>query len=201
MELAQLLDQMEKGVSSEKTASVSIKSGDEALKESLAETLAATTQEAEKTASASSDPVDDLKKIAADLAGTEKSAELEHAKALGSAFADAVLNKFAAYDAELRKTASQTTPELEEAIKAAAAQGYQDTNAVLQQQSPYLDQLEKAAAAGDPNAQAQLQKIAEEEYTAGQNQALEDVHNLAATEFMKGAMEVGELLKLMEAQK
>lgn len=201
MELAQLLNQMDHGVASEKTASESgAVSDDDALKTSLAETLDKTAQEAENVASASSNPVDDLKKIAADLAGTEKDAEIEHAKALGLAFADAAINKFAAFEAELSSISNKAEPELQEALKVAAAQGYTDTAAVLQQQNPSIEQWEKAANQGDPQAQAYLQKLAEDEFVAGQNQALEDVHSMAANEFMKGAMEVDALIKLMESQ-
>jgi hypothetical protein len=190
MELARLIDQMQKGTVSEKTASVgNEKTPDESLKQALGQSLDTATKTAEKTASAN-DPVSDLMKIAGQLAGSDMAQEVEQARMCGSAFAEAAINKLAAYEAALQQVALENqTAE----AKTAAEYGYQAASGVLAQRNQRAE-LEKAAAAGNPQAYAMLQKIAAEEYTAGQNTALEEVCKLASAEFIKGAKEVDVLL-------
>lgn len=149
------------------------------------------------------DPVEDLMKIAADLAGTEKEAELQHAALLGHAFADAAIGTWAAYDAELSKHASEEAVGVNEQVKQAALQGYYDTVAALNAGVPQ----EKVAADGDEIKQlvkqAQAQgysredvytalnelntKTASEQFVIGQQAAVDEVYATAYNEFMKGA--------------
>lgn len=189
MELAKLIDQMQKGTMSEKTASISTKTPDESLKNALGQSLDAATKTAEKTANVN-DPVSDLMKTAAKLAGSDMAQEVEHARICGSAFAEAAINKLAAYEAALQQVALE---DANTSYKTAAMRGYDDTTQTLQSQNQIVE-LEKAAAAGNYQAQATLQKIAAEEYTVGQNTALQEVHKIASQEFLKGAAEVGVLL-------
>jgi len=198
MELEQLIKKLEVGKTSEKTASE--KPSTEAnLKNALTDSLGAVAPAIEKTASEDSDAVETLKKIASDLAGLDKQAEEAHVTSLANVFADTVMNKFAGYTAALPPTVDATpaqTPELVDALKTAATQGYADTVQALQGSS--IEEWEKAAAAGNPQAIAQMEKFAAEQFDAGQDQALADVQGQAAQEFIKGAQEVGVLLQHLE---
>ena len=201
MELAKLIEKLEVGKTSEKTASEN-PSTETNLKTALTDSLKAVAPATEKIASADTDAMESLKKIASELAGTDKQAELAQVNALASAFADTVLTKFAAYEAKLPGIAGGTSeqiPELVDALKTAAAQGYTDTTQALQGGDP-LAELEKAAAAGNPQAVAQLEKFAAEQFDAGQDQALADVQTRAANEFVKGAQEISVLIQHLEKQ-
>ncbi len=199
MELAKLIEKLEVGPTSEKTAS-DAPSTETNLKTALTDSLAGIAPATEKVASAETDAVESLKKIASDLAGTDKQAEVAQVTALASAFADTVLNKFAAYDAALPQV-NEDPSELVDALKTAAAQGYSDTAQALQGgEGDPLMELEKAAAAGDPEAYAVLEKYAAEQFDAGQNQALADVQAQAASEFVKGAQEISVLIQHLETQ-
>ena len=121
------------------------------------------------------DAVAVLMKTANELAGTEKEAEVSHAAICGQAFADGAIAKFAAYDAQAKQAELST-------VKSAEA------NAPATE-----DQLKEAAAIG---YQAAMDKIAED-YEAGHNEALQQVHNTAAAEFIKGASEVEVMVQLI----
>ncbi len=128
------------------------------------------------------DAVDALMKTANALAGTEKEADIAHAAICGQAFADGAISKLAAYDAQVQRAVLETTKQAaavgapaaqsdDDLIKAAAEQGYQDT-------------LEKMSA----------------EYQSGHDDALQQVHDQAATEFLKGAAEVEALVDIAAQQ-
>jgi hypothetical protein len=207
MELGKIIEQMEKGMAaSPKTASAvetAPATTDAALKQSLVHVLEAATEKTAAEAQPTS-ALGGLKKMAADLAGTEKSAEIAHMQVCGAAFADAAVAKMAMYEAQIQqKTAAVQEPMIAGALasvddatlKTAAEQGYADTvEAIQQTKQAELQELEKAASAGNVEAQNVLQKVAEEEFQAGQNSALNEVHNLAADQFIKGAQEVTVLL-------
>ncbi len=148
------------------------------------------------------DPVDDLMKIASDLAGTEKEAELQHAALLGHAFADSAIGTWAAYDAELSKKASEQGVEVNEQVKEAALRGYHDTVAALNApngEKVASDDLEVEALVKQGEAQgytreqvhAALQdlstKTAEDQFVMGQQAAVDEVYASAYNEFVKGA--------------
>ncbi len=183
MELSQLLSRLENDP--EKTASAEEAPEDtqNALKSALNDALDTATAETEKVASAENGkPENALFEKAAQLAEAEKSAELEHAKLLGLAFADAAITKWAAFDAQLKEGALQM--QAQEQVpggeaKVAAEQGYSDTLNALQGLAQNTQQAEKIAA---------------DEYTAGQEAALTQVQEAAATEFIKGAAETRVLL-------
>jgi hypothetical protein len=136
--------------------------------------------------------VADLLKMAEKLAGTEQESELVHAAMLGQAFADAAINKFAAYDAQVKIAMAQddraTDAELQ---KTAAQEGYNAAQNLIAQAGTQTklaedDQLIKEAAElGYKYAQ---EKVAEE-YKLGYDNAMLDVRNTAANEFIKGAQE------------
>jgi len=152
------------------------------------------------------DAVDVLMKTANELAGTEKEADISHAALCGQAFADGAIAKLAAYDAQVQRAA------LEEE-KVAMAQGYQQPVAYPEEPKYYPEQgMSKVAAesmefsddevvklAADAGYQATLEKVAED-YNAGHDAALQEVHDTAATEFLKGAAETETLLNMIEQQ-
>ena len=139
--LEQLLETFETP-KQEKTASEAPKV-DVPLKDALTDALKGTEKKAEEKS-----PVDDLLKVAADLAEQEKTAEVKHAEICGAAFADAAVQRFAAFDAQL---------------KTAAAQGYEAANTAV-------DTPEKLAAdymAGEATALEEIKTAAMEEFLKG----------------------------------
>jgi len=139
----------------------------------------------EKAASAPSQSVADvdavqaLLKTANELAGTEKEAEISHAALCGQAFADGAIAKFAAYDTQVQKANMvQGAPHM--------AKVSEDHEAQLQAAAEYGYKL-----AHDKMA---------EEYNAGHSEALQQVHQIAAAEFIKGAAEVTVLVDLLRQQ-
>ncbi|RKY28715.1 MAG: hypothetical protein DRP83_00005, partial [Planctomycetota bacterium] len=95
---------------------------------------------------------------------------------------------------------------LADAVKIAAQQGHADATAALEEQqkeasdAETLQEIVKLAEFGNQEAQAFLQKLAAEEYDRGKEAALEEVHNTAAQEFLKGAAEVQVLVNLANQQ-
>jgi len=159
----------------------------------------------------SGDPLADLMKIAADLAGTEKEGEIKHAAILGHTFADAALGTWAAYDAELRKTASESATQINEQVKSAALQGYQDTVAALaadQPQEKVADTQEIETLVKQAEAQGYSRedvytalnelntKTAEEQFAMGQQAAVDEVYTAVYNEFMKGAAVAANVLEI-----
>ena len=219
MNLDQVLEQMKASESQVKTAAAPapapVKS--DALLDALQKT-AAPARPAGK-----GNVVDDLMKMASELAGTERELEIAHAAACGGAFADTAIAKFAAYDAQVASMPKQAavSNDNDEVVKLAAETGYADAvaeiqAASMQKQASDEDEIVKQAAeVGYADAVAEIQaagmqkqasddelvkqaaaagyqdtqvKLAEE-YKAGQEQALVDVHNVAVGEFLKGAAE------------
>lgn len=125
------------------------------------------------------DAVQALLKTANELAGVEKEAEVSHAALCGQAFADGAIAKFAAYDAQVQQAGLEYAPanmqkvseDTEEQIKAAAEYGYN----------------------------LAFEKMAED-YDAGHTEALHEVHDIAAAEFIKGAAEVAVLVDQINRQ-
>lgn len=142
----------------EKTASVSSTALVAALNEALAST--------EKTASAApvASPTDDVMKVAQEIANAEKEAALKEAQILGAAFADSAIARLD----EWNKTAAEML-----------------VNGGTEKVSS--SQLEEAALMGYKQAQADLEKEAEESYVKGYNDTVEAIHKTAAVEFLKAA--------------
>lgn len=174
MELSQILERMEQKASKsasakiEKTAAVSTPA-EATLKQALNEILKASGG-TEKTASAPRmSPQEALMKQAELLVGSEKQAEVEHAKILGLAFADAAITKWAAYDAQLKYAAAQ-----EEKY---AAAGYYQTRKVAEGEMDYAsmppEQVQALAEQGDPGAIAFLQQMMGQSAQGGDPGAME----------------------------
>lgn len=121
---------------------------------------------------AETDAVQALLKTANELAGTEKEAEISHAAICGQAFADGAIAKFASYDAQVAQ-----------AGVAPMAKHAENHDAELQAAAEYGYKL-----AHDKMA---------EDYNAGHNEALQQVHDVAANEFIKGASEVEVMVQLI----
>lgn len=145
-------------VAAEKTASAAPSALVSALNEALAST--------EKTASAAPvvSPTDDVMKVAQEIANAEKEAALKEAQILGAAFADSAIARLN----EWNKTAAEML----------VSSGTEKVSS---------DQLEQAALAGYKQAQADLEKQAEESYVKGYNDTVEAIHKTAAVEFLKAA--------------
>lgn len=203
MDLQNLIEQFNTNTGSTKTASApEPKPSTDALKSALGEVLGGAQ---EKTAAASGNPVDDLMKMAAELSGIDKEAEVSMARTLGEAFADSAHRRWNELNTKVGEALEQSS--LANAIKLAAQQGYTAANYAMGEQKTaslsqedVLTEIVKMAEAGDADAQGYLQKLAAEEYTAGQEAALQDVHKIAAQEFLKGAAEVQVLVHLAQQQ-
>ncbi len=225
MELDKLLDTLENDNGSVKTASAPAEGGtgtalQAALKTSLQKTAAAAA-----SVPVAANPVDTLEKLAEDIAGTEKEAEVVHAATMGRAFADAALEQFSALDAKVAHlqqpvplapvAAPAQSSEVDNAIKLAAEIGYNDTKERIAEEiftdkmasaTPYQrEELVKVAAdagredllvkaAAERGYQETIEKVATAQYAAGESEALSQVHDTAAGEFLKGAQETSILI-------
>jgi hypothetical protein len=128
---------------------------------------------------ADADAVHALLKTANELAGTEKEAEISHAALCGQAFADGAIAKFAAYDAQVQQAELQNNAYVMPKVAA--------------------DQEEQMYAAAEYGYKLAHDKMAAD-YQEGHNEALRQVHDLAAAEFVKGAAEVTVLVDLLKQQ-
>ena len=193
----------------EKTAAAPVEETDagKALEAALQKVAASTPQQS----TGSGDPLTDLMKIAADLAGTEKEGEIKHAAILGHTFADAALGTWAAYDAELSKTASESATHINEQVKSAALQGYQDTVAALaanQSHEKVADTEEVETLVKQAEAQGYSRedvyaalnelntKTAEDQFAMGQQAAVDEVYTAVYNEFLKGAAVAANVLEI-----
>jgi hypothetical protein len=234
MNFESLLQQIE-NPGTEKTAGAPPAEGgkDTALQQALKATLEKVGSQSSPAAeSASGDPIDDLMKLAGDMAQTEKDAEILHAAKMGRAFADACQESLAAADAKcasvgIEAAAAPIMPALpilsgnadvEALTKQAAEQGYQDTQErlfvekVATVDNPGMhDALIKEAtdagredllvkAAAEVGYRETHEKIAATQFALGQEDALQEVHNVLTQEFLKGAAEVQLMVELAKQQ-
>lgn len=124
---------------------------------------------AQKTAAEApaSSPVNDVMKVASEIAQAEKEVAVKEAQLLGTAFADAAISRIA----EWNKTA---------AAMLSANPGEKVAGA-----SEEL--LKQAAQAGYEQAKRDMEKEAEESYVQGYNDTVEAIHKTASDEFLKAA--------------
>jgi hypothetical protein len=196
------------------------KTAESQLSSALGETL---TKVAAQAAPAAGNPVQDLFKLAEDIANSEKQAELQQSALMGRAFAHAAIEEFSAYDAAAKTAAAQAAPLpglAEQAVKLAASDGelqkaaelgYQDAAMRVQQEvqiqgqnkeaqmetklaSVNIDQNVMEKMAQVGYAQTQ-EKVAAEQFQTGYNAAMGEVRDRAAEEFIKGAMEVDSMIQ------
>lgn len=131
----------------------------------------------EKTASApAASPVDDVMKVASDIADAEKEAALKEAELLGAAFADSVVARLSTWT----KSAAE--------VAAPAASGFTTGDAELDKfaaENPGI--LEEAISYGYAPNRLGLEKMANDAYAQGYNDTVEAIHKTAAVEFLKAA--------------
>ena len=132
----------------------------------------------------SASPVDDVMKVAQELAGAEKEAALKEAQILGAAFADAAVARMS----EWNKTAQQMVAAAPSAPVVASA----DFNKFAQQ-NPEL--VQQAAKLGYEQAKVDLEKQAEDSYVQGYNDTVETIHKTAALEFLKAAAVTAQIIE------
>jgi hypothetical protein len=142
-------------------------------------------------------PTDALLKVAEQLAGNEKQAELLHASECGRNFANAAIETFAAYDAAVKMAAVQNVP-TRSPVQSKLASSSNEELIKMGSEAGYIDTLFKLGAEiGYTNT---MNKIAESQFNEGQAAALQEVHKLAQVEFIKGAQEVDALIDLAKAK-
>lgn len=140
----------------------------------------------EKTASAAPEksPVDDVMKVAQELAGAEKDAAVKEAQILGAAFADAAVARLGDW--------SKTAQQMVAAAPTAAPIPASDFNKFAEQ-NPEL--VRQAAQLGYEKATADLEKQAEDSYVQGYNDTVETIHKTAALEFLKAAAVTAQIVE------
>jgi len=130
-------------------------------------------------------PVDDLMKIASEVAATEQEMAVKEAQLLGRAFADAVVSRVGEWQSAATKVASE---------QSFAADGLDK----FASENP--DLIKEAAAQGYAETAAALEKIAAESFDQGYNDMMTEVHEKAAAEFLKAAAVTNNVLQAIAAQ-
>jgi len=166
-------------VSTEKTASTQT-----ALVSAMHEALSSSEKTASEKAPEAS-PVNDVMKVAQELAGAEKEAAVKEAQILGAAFADAAVARLGDWS----KVASQMVAG---APVVQAIPGNTDFGKFAQA-NPEL--VKQAAQLGYEKATADLEKQAEDSYVQGYNDTVETIHKTASLEFLKAAAVTAQIIK------
>jgi hypothetical protein len=162
----------------EKTASTH-----SALVSALNEALAPSVKVAAEAPTAS--PVNDVMKVAQEIAGAEKEAALKEAQMLGAAFADAAVARLGDWS----KVASQMT------AGASAVQAVPGNSDFGKFASANPELVKQAAQLGYEKAKADLEKQAEDSYIQGYNDTVETIHKTASLEFLKAAAVTAQIIK------
>lgn len=186
-----------------------IKMADQQGPETLTKTASAAPIPRVSTNPASIDPVAGLLKMAQELVASEKTAEAEHLSLLGAAFADAAINRFAAYDNLTKQAQAQEAVPASVGNQNQAMQYVQQMQQVQyeqEKQAAYEDAMLKEAAINEAmefgaayeaemNKEAAVQEAQayandmqkQAEFDAGVNDAVAIISQAAANEFYKGA--------------
>jgi hypothetical protein len=170
----------------EKTASTTAPHA--ALDKAMQDAVAVT----EKTAAEkqSPGPVDDVMKIASDLASAEKEAMVKEAQMLGAAWADAAISRINAWR-EATKTA---------AVEAPVATASQDPSfAKFAAENPEL--IKQAQELGYDVTRQGLEKMADDAYVSGYNDTVKNIHKTASVEFLKAASVTSKIIEQQQAAK
>lgn len=164
----------------EKTAAVAETSGS-GIRDQLMAALTDATSNT-KQASARQSPVEDLMKIASDVAATEQEMAIKEAQLLGRAFADAVVSRVGEWQSAAVKTAS-----------------FEATTGFDKFASENSELVKQAAEMGYRQTQEHLTKLAAADYERGYNDTIAEVQKLAALEFAKAAHVTGQILDTIAA--
>jgi hypothetical protein len=152
------------------------------LAASLNAALSGTTKVASETATRA--PVDDLMKIANEVAATEQQMAVKEAQLLGRIFADAVVSRVGEWDDAATKVAHEA-PSISGLDKFAS-------------ENP--DLIKEAAQQGYAETVAHLEKVAAEDFDRGYTDMMTTVHTKAAEEFLKAAAVTNNVLQAIAAQ-
>jgi hypothetical protein len=131
-------------------------------------------------------PVDDLMKIASEVAATEQEMAVKEAQLLGRAFADAVVSRVGEWQSAATKVAADYSVGAEDGLDKFASEN--------------PDLIKEAAAQGYAETKAALEKIAAESFDQGYNDMMTEVHEKAAAEFLKAAAVTNNVLQAIAAQ-
>lgn len=133
-------------------------------------------------------PVDDVMKVAAELAGAEKEAAVKEAQLLGAAFADAAIARMADWNKTAAQMVAQTPAPAGNAVAPVASSNF---GKFAQENSELVKQ---AAQMGYDKAKADFEKEAEDSYVQGYNDTVETIHKTAALEFLKAASVTAQII-------
>jgi len=136
---------------------------------------------ATKTASAKTSPVDDVMKVAADMAATEQDAQVKQAQVMGAAFADAFVARLGQWQTKAAELNAQ-------APAVPAGTNY----AKLAAENPGM--VAQAQNMGYAETKAALEKQAADEQVRGYNDTVEAIYKTASFEFLKGAAVMSDVL-------
>lgn len=169
---------------SEKVASEKSVASAPVARDALTASLHAAMSGTEKVASAQTPraPVDDLMKIASEVAATEQQMAVKEAQLLGRVFADSVIARVGEWNDASVKVASDDTDTLEK----------------FASENP--DLIKQAAERGYAQTTAALQKVAADEFNAGYTDMMTEIHEKAAGEFLKAAAVTNHILQAIAAQ-
>jgi hypothetical protein len=187
MEIAQILERLERseqaGQAGVKTAAVKTGTASpsaDALRNELRQALSTvTTKTAEQTKTASHAPVAGLVKMAADLVDAEEEALMKQAQVYGAAICDGFMVRYAQYE----QAAGEVAPQQQQKIASApvADNDFQK----FAQANPEL--TKEAYDLGYRTKMATLQKEANDQFEAGHNDTMQEVHKLASAVYKHGA--------------
>lgn len=180
------------GTAAEKTAAVAAPTtpaaGSTAPSNDIADRLKvalkeATAPEPTKTASAPS-PVEDLTKIAADMARTEHEALVKEGQLYGAAICDGFMARAAQYN---KAAADQAPPTIE--TKTAGEAGFEKFAA----ENPEM--VKEAAQLGFDTTMGQLEKLGEAAYAKGWNDTVQQIHKTASDSFVAGFKAIVDIIE------
>lgn len=156
----------------------------------LKQALAAVAQPEPETKTASqASPVDDLVKLASDVAGTEHEALVKEANLYGAAVADGFMARLAQYGVAADKLAAAgAVPQHKTASLA-------DDGSFEKFAAEHPDMVREAHDLGYSSATTELQKLAEAAFVQGHNQTVEAIYKLACDSFMGGFSSTIQLLE------
>lgn len=163
-----------------------------AMNEALAVSAAEKTAADKTTVAPAASPVDDVMKVAQEIAGAEKEAAVKEAQILGAAFADAAIARLN----EWNKTAAEMLAANPAAAPVTVPAG--TDFAKFAAQNPEL--VKQAAQLGYDKAKADLEKQAEESYIQGYNDTVETIHKVASLEFVKAAAVTAQIIESAQAK-
>ncbi len=190
MEIAQILDRLEKseqantaGVKTASAQPAPVSPSSDALRNELRQALSTvTTKTAEAQPQATQQaPVAGLVKMASDLVDAEEEALMKQAQVYGAAVCDGFMTRYAQYE----HAANEVTPQPQQAKTATVAAAPEGDFQKFAAANPEL--TKEAYDLGYRTKRAALQKEADEQFTAGHNDTLAEIHKTASELYKHGA--------------